>query len=119
MNQESQSKVLRLLVGLLSATQRGQLTWQQTDSPNRFAAVLGSGSVVVSANELWVQDSDGNTIEHNNAILQDFVGELPGADDQTRSVSFGQLMGLVNEAARRQALNVDQTLDALLADLGS
>lgn len=116
----NQAKLAELAKRLLERTEGGAIRWEQTDQPSYFTTVLSSGSVAIeqrsgSVFQLSVLNPDGVRLEaatgrtDQETVLSAF--DRAPTEDEERLNRF--LPGL-HDLARRQALGVDEALDAPL-----
>ena len=97
-------KETKLVAQLLDKTRKRRLTWEPTAKEDEFLSTLGGNVSFIVAS--W-QEADSLTI-------RDELGRILLSID---SNSVAQISELYAEA-RRQALNVDESLDRVLEQLG-
>lgn len=113
LDEAAKAKLFNLMWNLHGRTARNELRWDETDYPGRFVAVLGNGSVMLADDRLYIQNKDGKVIEEWSSVLDNFAQEAPNG----QTIAMSSLVSATHERARRQALEVDKTLDALLEEL--
>ena len=107
----SEGKLFEISRALLDMTRSRSLWWDVDESPGGFTAELPHGSVVVGPELISVRSPGGVVVEELGYKAVD--PEPEGSEG-----SFRALVEELYERARRQVLAVDETLDAVLDDLG-
>jgi len=117
---EPKDKLASLAERLLNRTRAGGITWEETDRSGYFVATLEGGSVTVGRPlegpyELNVRNDRGAimdeaTVQPSNIISQSVLGT-------EAAKTLARLVPTLHETVRRDALNVDVTLDSLLDQL--
>jgi hypothetical protein len=105
-----ESEVVNLLT---ERTNRGSQKWEPTAEPGEFATVVGEVSITICALPDREEPASPNYLitvkdSRGNAVLEIL--------NHAEGVTYKQLKDLF-ERARRQALNLDKTLDALIDQL--
>ena len=97
-------KETKLVAQLLDKTRKRRLTWEPTAKEDEFLSTLGGN----------VSFTVGSWQEADTLTMRDELGRILLSID---SSSVAQISELYAEA-RRQALNVDESLDRVLEQLG-
>jgi hypothetical protein len=115
-------RIMDLATRLLEQTREGKLEWREAGE-NRFAVGLTNGSVSISGRDnpnaffagsagLTIHDKDGNAVERV-MVPSGVFGTTPSASERELSQTLQQVF----QAARRQVLGIDKTVDAILEEL--
>jgi hypothetical protein len=103
-----------LVSGLIENTGKQSLSWEPTANPDEFAVVLASG------NSVAIRELRGHPEEGPDYVLTVRDPEnrvIISIRNAERDVAY-QDLGALYQSAMRYALKIDQTLDAMLKDLG-
>lgn len=108
-------KLEALLALLKNGTEARRLHWQTTPDANTFRVSLGTGLVRLWKNESYLATTPGGyytltILDHSGQLVDEYTPE----GEQERA-SLAELFGM----ARRSALNLDNILDEMLAELQS
>lgn len=103
------TKVRRLVQRLLIATDRNQLSWNETDRSHAYVCQLPSQDIVVAT-----VDDDGQAPHELQVFLKDgSLGEEINPDEVRLTREIKEL----HAAARRSSRGVNDILDTLLAEV--
>ena len=97
-------KEIKLVAQLLDKTKKGSITWEPTAKDDEFVSTLG-GSVSFTV---------GSWRETDLLTMRDELGRVLVTIDSDATIQVSELCA----EARRQALEVDESLDSVLDQLG-
>lgn len=115
-------KILELVRRLTTATEAGQAKWQRTDTATAFTYTGATSSVVVASKDtdgwapfvLTLLDSAGAEVEK---VESDTRWDSEYETSFVTSTPWNDKLEHLYTVARRSALNIDDVVDSLLADL--
>ncbi|SRR6266404_7848748 len=109
-------KYQRLVQKLLERTDKNELQWKETASPETFQVSFSNYSLTLSEQTSGSGPSDFVVTIINSAgdLVDSFSDVLL---DEGHGATYYRSMGELHQKARRQALGVDQAIDEILDDL--
>ena len=111
-----QDKAVRFFEEVLSKTIAGKIRWEPTAVESNYIAAVG-GHFTLSVDEYESQDRYGQLSTEHSLTLKDQEGRtLTRVTSMDAGISVAGIQELY-EAARRQALRVDEKIDSLLGEL--
>jgi hypothetical protein len=115
MHPDTEARLAGIAKGLLSRTQRGSLDWQETDVDDAFVASTDSASVRI----VRTYDRDGDP-HFLLSIFNPAGREMEALHaSQWNDEAHFHLLSDVFEYARRNAMDIEGVLSALLVELDS
>lgn len=114
MTSEKEHKLFQLAQQFLERTERGEISWRETTSEDRFYAALDRAAIEIERIEY--NDEDGVTQFVYRLNLLNPGGRL-AEEFAPREDEYGRLSRLF-QAARSSARKGDQLVDTLLKDYG-
>lgn len=117
-----QLKVKELIQKLISNTNEGKLQWEITSRENQYSLSMNTNQVIINYSNIYLVGPSETVREYEFCIL-DFMGQpVEKISERENLSSFSQsddfeIMANLYETARRNAHNVDETIDSLLKEL--
>lgn len=109
------TKISRLINALSRKTEEGAITWEPTEKADTFQTAFAAATVRISKE----RNADIRVSVYNEAgQLVDTATDVDLKDSDSILPSPYYVLGNLLNRARRQAMGVDATLDALLQELG-
>ena len=108
-------KALKFFQEVSTKTKEGRIQWEPTANESTFVSAVG-GEFTLDISMSLERDSWGNEEEKVALALRDRERELLRVTEEVEGVKSFELRKLF-EAAKRQALRVDEKLDRILTEL--
>jgi len=113
---------MQIAQALLDQTKYGNIEWQSTDDDEAFLYSTSNSSIIIDTASRTGPQPYWLKILNQRGTVVETLDYNPQAEDewmesQVTENKVGALLGKLHEAARRQALQIDDVINAVLREL--
>jgi hypothetical protein len=116
---EPDERIEAVVSALISGTANGKVSWSATSREDAYIYTGANSGVIIR--QYWDDDGDRATaldlLDGEGRDVETFYGDWETGGAVARPGPFHKRLRSLYDSARRNALNIDGVIDALLTDL--